>query len=82
MAAIIGGVNVLATLALSAAFVVPTAPVPPLSPSNCEPVSNSGNCYRPGQFCRNSDHNVIGVTADGQKIVCTNNNGWRWEPSS
>jgi hypothetical protein len=80
--ATIGGVNVLAALALSAAFLAPTAPAPPLSPSTCQPVSNGGNCYRPGEFCRNRDHGVTGATADGQNIVCTNNDGWRWEPAS
>lgn len=74
--------NVLAVLALSAAFFAPTAPAPPLSPSTCQPVSKAGNCYRPGQYCRNSDHGVTGIGEGGQKIVCANNDGWRWEPAA
>ncbi|PJE20014.1 MAG: hypothetical protein CK431_29300 [Mycobacterium sp.] len=73
--------HVLAALALTAALFAP-APPPPLAPSNCQPVSNSGNCYRPGQYCRNSDHGKTGVGEGGQKIACTNNDGWRWEPAS
>jgi hypothetical protein len=74
--------NVLAALALSAAFFAPTAPLPPLSPSTCQPVSKAGNCYRSGEFCANKHHGVTGVDGDGHNIVCTNNDGWRWEPAS
>jgi hypothetical protein len=62
------------------------APGPPLSttapatPSGCYPQSNKGNCYEPGQFCRNSDHGASGVAGDGENIICANNDGWRWEP--
>jgi hypothetical protein len=60
----------------------PAAPAqPPAAPASCYPLSNSGTCYRPGQFCRDSDHGKTGRTADGQAIVCRNNNGWRWEPA-
>jgi hypothetical protein len=34
---------------------------PPATTTGCYPVSNEGTCYRPGEFCRNSDH---GMTAD------------------
>jgi hypothetical protein len=54
---------------------------PPAAPATCYPLSNSGTCYRPGEFCRNSDHGKTGRTADGQAIICRNNNGWRWEPA-
>jgi hypothetical protein len=43
-------------------------------------LTNSGKCYEPGEFCRNADHGNTGVAGDGRPIVCTNNNGWRWEP--
>jgi hypothetical protein len=60
----------------------PAAPAqPPAAQVNCYPLSNSGTCYRPGEFCRNSDHGKAGRTADGEAIICKNNNGWRWEPA-
>lgn len=55
------------------------APAPPPQKS-CYPLTNAGNCYQPGEFCRTSDHGVIGQTADGRRIQCLYNNGWRWEP--
>jgi hypothetical protein len=65
-----------------------TAPAPPPppptsappTPAGCYPKTDSGNCYEPGEFCRDSDHGIRGVAGDGEKIVCTDNNGWRWEP--
>jgi hypothetical protein len=63
------------------------APGPPFSttvpaaPPSCYPLSNKGNCYQPGQFCRNSDHGSSGVSANGERMICANNNGWRWEPA-
>ncbi|HJQ01430.1 MAG TPA: hypothetical protein VJ851_07510 [Jatrophihabitans sp.] len=52
-----------------------SAPVP-----SCYPLTNGGNCYEPGEFCRKSDHGASGIAGDGKPIVCTYNNGWRWEP--
>lgn len=59
------------------------APPPPSSaaPAGCHPLTNGGNCYEPGEFCRVSDHGVSGVTGDGEPITCEDNDGWRWEPS-
>ncbi|ELP68234.1 hypothetical protein ACKI1I_38985 [Streptomyces turgidiscabies] len=49
------------------------------STGTCSIVSNAGNCYSAGQFCRNSDHGAITTTAGGAKIKCTNSsNAWRW----
>jgi hypothetical protein len=56
-----------------------TAPPPP-APTGCYPLSNGGRCYEPGEFCRDSDHGVTGVAGDGERIVCEDNDGWRWEP--
>lgn len=53
----------------------------PLSPSACYPTTNGGNCYEPGEFCRKSDHGASGIAGDGRAIVCSNNDGWRWEPA-
>ena len=55
-----------------------SAAVPP--PASCSPLTNSGHCYEPGEYCRNSDHGMYGVAGDGEKIACEDNNGWRWEP--
>jgi len=56
-------------------------PTPQPSPS-CYPLTNGGNCYEPGEYCRNSDHGISGIAGDGEAITCAYNNGWRWEPQS
>jgi hypothetical protein len=53
----------------------------PTTPSGCYPLTNGGNCYEPGEYCRKSDHGASGVAGDGERIVCADNNGWRWEPA-
>jgi hypothetical protein len=61
-----------------------TQPPPPpttAAPASCHPLTDGGNCYEPGEYCRNSDHGVTGVAGDGQTITCEDNNGWRWEPT-
>jgi hypothetical protein len=59
-----------------------TAPAAaPATSSGCYPLTNSGNCYEPGEYCRNSDHGLSGVAGDGEKIICEDNDGWRWEPA-
>jgi hypothetical protein len=57
------------------------AAAPPPTATSCYPRSDSGTCYRPGEFCRTSDHGMTGVAGDGEKIVCEDNDGWRWEPA-
>ncbi|MFE4415301.1 hypothetical protein [Streptomyces sp. NPDC056821] len=45
----------------------------------CSIVSNAGNCYQAGQFCRNSDHGARTTTAGGTPITCSfRSNSWRW----
>ncbi|MFB6961040.1 hypothetical protein ACFCYB_29535 [Streptomyces sp. NPDC056309] len=45
----------------------------------CSIVSNAGNCYQAGQFCRNSDHGARTATAGGTPITCSfRSNAWRW----
>jgi hypothetical protein len=56
-----------------------TTPTPP-TPTGCYPLSSSGHCYEPGEYCPNADHGMSGVAGDGEAITCENNNGWRWEP--
>ena len=59
-----------------------TSPSPSAAaPASCHPLTNGGNCYEPGEYCRNSDHGVTGVAGDGKTIVCEDNDGWRWEPA-
>jgi hypothetical protein len=58
---------------------VATRSAPAAAPS-CYPLTNSGHCYEPGEFCRYSDEGATGVAGDGEKIKCEDNNGWRWEP--
>jgi hypothetical protein len=53
----------------------------PSTPAGCYPLTNGGNCYRPGEYCRNSDHGASGVAGDGEHIICEDNDGWRWEPA-
>ncbi|HEU5420555.1 MAG TPA: hypothetical protein VFV41_22905 [Streptosporangiaceae bacterium] len=56
------------------------APSPPAR-AGCYPRSNAGNCYEPGEFCRDSDHGMTGVAGNGEKIICEDKDGWRWEPA-
>ena len=58
----------------------PPPPPPPATPASCHPLTNGGNCYKPGEYCRDSDHGVQGVAGDGEAIECEDNDGWRWEP--
>ncbi|WP_405871249.1 MULTISPECIES: hypothetical protein [unclassified Streptomyces] len=49
------------------------------STGTCSIVSNAGNCYAAGQFCRNSDHGSVTTTASGATIKCAySSNSWRW----
>jgi hypothetical protein len=58
------------------------SPATPTTPTqSCYPLTNGGNCYKPGEYCRNSDHGVSGIAGNGEAIICTDNNGWRWEPN-
>ncbi|MEU2925187.1 hypothetical protein ABZ636_09000 [Streptomyces sp. NPDC007251] len=47
--------------------------------STCSIVSNAGNCYQAGQFCRSSDHGATTTTAGGTPIRCSySGSAWRW----
>ena len=62
----------------------PASPPPPATsapqPAGCYPRASSGNCYQPGEFCPHADAGMTGVAGDGEKIICTDNDGLRWEP--
>jgi hypothetical protein len=57
------------------------APPASAAVTGCHPLTNAGNCYKPGEYCRASDHNVSGVAGDGKAISCEDKDGWRWEPA-
>jgi hypothetical protein len=48
-------------------------------PASCSPLSDEGTCYRPGEFCRDSDHNQSGTDENGDSMICEDKDGWRWE---
>ncbi|QNP71714.1 hypothetical protein IAG44_21315 [Streptomyces roseirectus] len=49
------------------------------TPGTCSIVSNSGNCYSAGQYCRNKDHGATTTNASGTPITCAyRSNAWRW----
>lgn len=69
-------------LGLSLVTSLLTAPAAQATPpfgQTCEPLSNHGTCYRPGEMCRDRDHGVVGIDFEGNTIKCVNNDGWRWE---
>jgi hypothetical protein len=53
----------------------------PSQPAGCYPLTSGGNCYEPGEYCRDNDHGASGVAGDGERIICADNDGWRWEPA-
>ncbi|WP_416973676.1 hypothetical protein [Streptomyces sp. 4F14] len=56
-----------------------TDDTPQDDPGTCSTVSNSGNCYSAGQFCRKADHGETTTNASGRRITCTySSNAWRW----
>jgi hypothetical protein len=58
----------------------PAAAAP--APAACHPVTSGGNCYRAGEFCRESDHGASGIAGNGAVIRCEPSGGrWRWEPA-
>ena len=59
----------------------PATQAAPAAPAACTPKTDAGNCYEPGEFCRDSDHGATGVAGDGKAIRCEDNDGWRWEPA-
>lgn len=60
-------------------YIAPAPAVTTAPSTSCYPLTNGGNCYEPGEYCRNSDHGATGIAGDGKHISCEYNNGWRWE---
>jgi uncharacterized iron-regulated membrane protein len=59
----------------------PPSPPAATTPAGCYPLSDENTCYKPGEYCRDSDHGKSGVAGDGEAITCEDNDGWRWEPA-
>jgi hypothetical protein len=58
-----------------------TAPAPaPSASGNCSPTTSSGHCYKAYEFCPHSDLGMEGTAANGEPIVCKNDDGLRWVP--
>ncbi len=68
------------TYVVPLATTAPTSTTPVPQSTSCYPLTNGGNCYKAGEYCRIIDHNTTGVASNGTAIICTDNNGWRWEP--
>lgn len=64
---------------ISPASAPASSPTNPVS-SSCYPLSNGGNCYEPGEYCRDLDHGASGLAGNGESITCIDRDGWRWEP--
>jgi hypothetical protein len=62
----------------SSPVTVPSSSPPP-APVACHPLTASGHCYEPGEFCRAADHGTSGIAGDGKRITCADNDGWCWE---
>ena len=62
------------------ASLAPVSATPVPQPA-CYPQARSGNCYYPGEYCRDTDHGASGIAGNGDVITCENDNGWRWEPA-
>lgn len=60
----------------------PATSAAPPARAACHPLTSGGNCYRAGEYCRNSDHGMTGVAGNGEAIVCSGTGSrWRWEPA-
>ena len=82
----IASTSALGSAAATPTFTATSTPTPSVvatksTPSGRYPLTNGGNCYEPGEYCRNSDHGASGVAGDGERITCEDNDGWRWEPA-
>jgi cardiolipin synthase len=58
------------------------ATAPPVATGACHPLSDSGSCFEPGEYCRRADRATAGVAGDSRAIVCVETGGgWEWEPA-
>jgi len=75
-----------ASPAVTEAPTIPATTAPPAitsppavtsAPSACY-IDPEGNCYRAGEYCPTALHSQT-VQGSNGPIICTDNNGWRWE---
>lgn len=84
-----------ALTALLVAPVIPTVAGPESGPATpyptarsagsgaCSVLTNAGNCYAAGEFCRNGDLGKSTTDADGEAINCVMESGRpHWHPAS
>jgi hypothetical protein len=58
------------------------APPPPPAPS-CHPLTSTGHCYEPGEYCPTADAGMTGLAGDGETIVCILEGGrYHWHPTN
>ena len=75
------GVVIRFDVALSSAAPPPPPPSSAAPASGCHPLTPSGHCYEPGEYCPTADAGQTGVAGDGKTIVCVLESGrYHWHP--
>lgn len=60
-----------------------TAAPPPPPPASCYPLTSTGRCYEPGEYCPTADAGMTGLAGDGETIVCILESGrYHWHPTN
>jgi cardiolipin synthase len=60
----------------------PSSPATTADRRSCRPLTDGGNCYEPGEYCRDDNHEASGVAGNGDSITCKQTGqGWEWEQS-
>jgi hypothetical protein len=68
-------------VALSSAAPPPPPPSSAAPAAGCHPLTPSGHCYEPGEYCPTADAGQTGVAGDGKTIVCVLESGrYHWHP--
>jgi hypothetical protein len=68
-------------VALSSAAPPPPPPSSAAPAAGCHPLTPSGHCYEPGEYCPTADAGQTGVAGDGKTIVCVQESGrYHWHP--
>jgi hypothetical protein len=68
-------------VAQSSAAPPPPPPSSAAPAAGCHPLTPSGHCYEPGEYCPTADAGQTGVAGDGKTIVCVLESGrYHWHP--
>jgi hypothetical protein len=68
-------------VAASSAAPSPPPPSSAAPAAGCHPLTPSGHCYKPGEYCPTADAGQTGVAGDGKAIVCVLESGrYHWHP--